>query len=79
MAEQTDQLDFYWEGIDKNRKKVNGVIPAKSEVVAKTELRRQGYRVTKIKKKSKPLLSAQSQSNHTGGYSGFFETISHHA
>ena len=57
MAEQTDQLDFIWEGVDKNRKKVNGVIPAKSEVVAKTELRRQGYRVTKIKKKPKPLFS----------------------
>ena len=57
MAEQTDQLDFIWEGIDKNRKKVNGVIPAKSEVVAKTELRRQGYRVTKIKKKPKPLFT----------------------
>ncbi len=57
MAEQTDQLDFIWEGIDKNRKKVNGVIPAKSELVAKTELRRQGYRVTKIKKKPKPLFT----------------------
>ena len=57
MAEQTDQLDFIWEGVDKNRKKVNGVIPAKSEVVAKTELRRQGYRVTKIKKKPKPLFT----------------------
>ena len=57
MVEKTEQLDFIWEGVDKNRKKVNGVIPAKSEMVAKTELRRQGYRVTKIKKKPKPLFT----------------------
>lgn len=57
MADQTEQLDFIWEGTDKNRKKTQGVIPAKSEIIAKTELRRQGYRVTKIRKKSKPLFS----------------------
>ena len=59
MADQTEQLDFIWEGVDKNRKKINGVIPAKSEIAARTELRRQGYRVTKIKKKPKPLFSAR--------------------
>jgi type IV pilus assembly protein PilC len=59
MADQTEQLDFIWEGVDKNRKKINGVIPAKSEMVARTELRRQGYHVTKIKKKPKPLFSAR--------------------
>jgi type IV pilus assembly protein PilC len=59
MAEKTEQLDFIWEGVDKNRKKINGVIPAKSETIARTELRRQGYRVTKIKKKPKPLFSAR--------------------
>ena len=59
MADQTEQIDFIWEGVDKNRKKINGVIPAKSEMKAKTELRRQGYRVTKIRKKSKPLFSAR--------------------
>ena len=57
MAEQTDQIDFLWEGIDKKRTKSNGVISAKTELLAKTELRRQGYLVTKIKKKPKPLFS----------------------
>jgi type IV pilus assembly protein PilC len=61
MAVQTDQLDFIWEGIDKDRKKINGVITAKSEIIAKTELRRQGYRVTKIKKKTKPFFSPRSK------------------
>ena len=57
MADQNEPLDFIWEGIGKDRKKTNGVITAKNELIAKTELRRQGYRVTKIKKKSKPLFS----------------------
>ncbi|MEY3788169.1 MAG: type 4 fimbrial assembly protein [Pseudomonadota bacterium] len=57
MAEQTEQIDFLWEGIDKNRKKSNGVISAKTDLIAKTELRRQGYLVTKIKKKPKPFFS----------------------
>ena len=59
MTDQTEQLDFIWEGVDKNRKKFNGVIPAKSEINARTELRQQGYRVTKIKKKPKPLFGAR--------------------
>ncbi|MEI6066939.1 MAG: type II secretion system F family protein [Methylococcaceae bacterium] len=57
MADQNEPLDFIWEGIGKDRKKTNGVITAKNELIAKTELRRQGYRVTKIKKKSKPFFS----------------------
>ena len=57
MTDKTEQLDFIWEGIDKNRKKINGEIPAKSELAARTELRRQGYRVTKIRKKPKPLFT----------------------
>lgn len=57
MAEQSEQIDFIWEGVDKDRKKINGVIAAKTELIAKTELRRLGYRVTKIRKKSKPLFS----------------------
>ena len=57
MADKIEQLDFIWEGFDKNRKKIKGELPAKSEVMARTELRRQGYRVTRIRKKSKPLFT----------------------
>ena len=57
MTDQNEPLDFIWEGIGKDRKKSNGVITAKNELLAKTELRRQGYRVTKIKKKSKSFFS----------------------
>ncbi len=59
MADPIEQLDFIWQGVDKNRKKTNGIIAAKNELIAKIELRRQGYRVTKIKKKSKPFFSPQ--------------------
>lgn len=59
MADPVEQLDFIWQGVDKNRKKTNGIIAAKNELIAKIELRRQGYRVTKIKKKSKPFFSPQ--------------------
>ncbi|MEY3190424.1 MAG: type 4 fimbrial assembly protein [Pseudomonadota bacterium] len=59
MSDQSEQIDFIWQGIDKNRKKSGGVIPAKNELIAKTELRRQGYLVTKIKKKPIPFFSAR--------------------
>ena len=59
MIDKSDQIDFLWEGIDKNQKKIKGIIPAKSELIAKTELRRQGFVVTKVRKKPKPLFSAR--------------------
>ena len=59
MSDQSEQIDFIWQGIDKNRKKSGGVIPAKNELIAKTELRRQGYLVTKIRKKPIPFFSAR--------------------
>ncbi|MBT9098487.1 type II secretion system F family protein [Methylovulum psychrotolerans] len=59
MAEKTDQIDFVWQGLDKVKNKTKGEISAISEVVAKAELRRQGFRVTSIKKKAKPLFSSR--------------------
>lgn len=66
MAEQTEQLDFIWEGKDKNGKVSKGVFAAKSEAVAKAELRRQGYRVTKIKTKPKPLFASRPKAITSG-------------
>ncbi len=59
MAKLAEQIDFIWEGTDKNRQKNKGELSAISEIAAKTELRRKGYRVTKIKKKPKPLFGAR--------------------
>lgn len=71
MAQQTEQLDFIWEGVDKSRKKTKGLISAKSEIIARTDLRRMGIRVTKIKKKPKPLFSARVQSITPGDIAVF--------
>ncbi len=54
MAE-IEQIDFVWQGLDKNKKPIKGEIAAKNDMVAKGELRKMGYRVTKIKKKPKQI------------------------
>ncbi len=62
MADKKEtQIDFIWEGIDKQGNKTKGEISAKSETVARTELRRMNVRVKKIKAKPKPLLGAKVQ------------------
>ena len=43
---------FLWEGVDRNNKSLRGEVRAVSETVATTNLRRQGIRVTKIKRQS---------------------------
>jgi type IV pilus assembly protein PilC len=49
---------FTWSGKDKTGKKIKGDIKAKSQTVARSELRRQNITVNKIGKKRKPLLSS---------------------
>jgi len=71
MAEKTEQIDFIWEGIDKNRKKNKGQLTASNELAAKRELSRQGYRVTKIKKKPQPLFSARPKAITPGDIAVF--------
>ena len=48
---------FSWSGKDKTGKKVKGDIKAKSQTIARSELRRQNIIVNRIAKKRKPLLS----------------------
>jgi len=71
MAEQAEQIDFIWAGIGKNKQKSGGIISAKSEAIAKAELRRQGYRVTKFKQKPKPLFAAKVQAITPGDIAVF--------
>ncbi|WP_394751912.1 type II secretion system F family protein [Crenothrix sp.] len=61
MAEQIEQLDFIWQGKDKTGKRTKGEIAAKTEALARTELRRQGIKVISIKTKSKSLFSARTR------------------
>jgi len=71
MATKLEQIDFIWTGVDKTRKKITGEISARSELVAKVELRQQGFRVTKIKPKPKPLFSSRPQSITSGDIAFF--------
>ncbi len=55
MATNTLTL-FLWEGTDKKGSRTKGELSAKSELTAKAELRRQGIKPIKVKKKPKPLF-----------------------
>ncbi len=66
MADQVEQIEFLWEGKDRTGKATKGVFSAKSETVAKAELRRQGYRITKIKQKPKPLFGKRAKAITSG-------------
>src|ERR1043165_695254 len=46
------EFTFVWEGVDRNNRQVRGESRAASETVVTTNLRRQGIRVTKVKKQS---------------------------
>jgi len=48
---------FVWTGTDQKGTKREGEIIAKSSALAKAELRKQGFRVKKIKAKAKPLFA----------------------
>jgi len=66
MADQTNQVDFVWEGLNKSKEKSKGEISARNEAIAKVELRKQGIRVTKIGKKPKPLFGKKKAPITTG-------------
>lgn len=55
---------FRWEGINRAGEKVNGIIDAKSLVLAKADLYKQGYIVKKIvKKRNHCLIEKTEKSN----------------
>ena len=60
MAKE-QQLAFVWEGADRTGARQKGELSSRSELMARAELRRQGIRVIKLKKKSKPLFSASKK------------------
>lgn len=76
MAKQDEQIDFLWEGIDKQGKKTSGAISAKSEAIVRIELRKMGVRVVRIKQKPKPLFGAKVQKITTGDIAVFARQLS---
>ncbi|MBL4743620.1 MAG: type II secretion system F family protein [Cycloclasticus sp.] len=56
MAANTSKDTYIWEGTDSKGNRSKGEISARSDAIVKAELRRQGIRPLKVKKKSKPLF-----------------------
>jgi len=52
---------FVWEATDRNGARMKGEMPSKSESAARADLRRQGLKVVKIKKKPTPLFTARKK------------------
>src|SRR5258708_28132469 len=46
------EYTYLWSGVDRNQREMRGEVRAVSETVATTNLRRQGIRVTKIKRQT---------------------------
>lgn len=61
MAAQVEPIDYLWRGKDKTGNAAQGEISATSELLARTELRRMGIRVIKIKKKPQPLFTSRAK------------------
>ena len=55
---QKKVIEFVWEGVNQKRVKAGGEIEAPTLAQARALLRQRGLRVTKIKRKSKPLFSS---------------------
>jgi type IV pilus assembly protein PilC len=49
---EVKEFTFLWEGMDRNNRQVRGEMRAASETVVSTNLRRQGVRVTKLKRQT---------------------------
>ncbi len=60
MADTTTPIEFIWKGKDRSGNVTTGEISAKSEILARTDLRRRGIRVISIRKKPKPLFVSKS-------------------
>src|SRR5215831_1607130 len=49
---QVKEYTFLWEGVDRNNRHVRGEAKAASEAVVNSNLRRQGIRITKLRRQS---------------------------
>ncbi|MFO1419129.1 MAG: type II secretion system F family protein [Methylotetracoccus sp.] len=60
MAKELAEV-FVWEGADAKGARVKGEVTARSEALVRADLRRQGIKVVKVKKKPKPLFTKRKK------------------
>ncbi len=65
MAAKAEKVVFVWEGINSGGERVRGESLGVSEMLVKADLRRQGIKTIKLKKKPKPLF--RKKKKITGG------------
>ncbi len=61
MAAHSSKVIYLWEGTDNKGNRNKGEISARSDAIVKAELRRQGIRPVKVKKKPQPLFGTMGQ------------------
>ncbi|ORU94360.1 MAG: type II secretion system protein F [Cycloclasticus sp. symbiont of Bathymodiolus heckerae] len=61
MAANSSKVTYLWEGTDAKGNRNKGEINARSDAIVKAELRRQGIRPIKVKKKPQPLFGSMGQ------------------
>lgn len=61
MAVREELITFTWTGKNRSGAMVKGELDSKTETLAKSELRRQGIRPTKVKKKPKALFGSSGK------------------
>lgn len=61
MATSASKITYLWEGTDNKGNRNKGEISARSDAIVKAELRRQGIRPIKVKKKPKALFGGMSK------------------
>ncbi len=61
MASKAEKVVFVWEGINSGGERVRGESVGVSEMLVKADLRRQGIKTIKLKKKPKPLFSRKKK------------------
>ncbi|MFT6206915.1 type II secretion system F family protein [Cycloclasticus pugetii] len=61
MASNSSKITYIWEGTDNKGHRNKGEINARSDAIVKAELRRQGIRPIKVKKKPQALFGSMGQ------------------
>ena len=71
MASKAEKVTFVWEGINSGGERVRGESLGVSEMLVKADLRRQGIKTVKIKKKPKPLFGSKKKKIVGADIAGF--------